>query len=49
MSHLVGIPVYERYVWEFEDKRHLAIHGHQFDGFVSSNFLISRVGLVIYH
>jgi UDP-2,3-diacylglucosamine pyrophosphatase LpxH len=49
MSHLVGIPVYRRYVWEYEGKRHLAIHGHQFDRFVSRNLLISRIGVEIYH
>lgn len=48
MSHLVGVPVYQRYVWEFEGKRHLAVHGHQFDRFVSSNYLISRIGIAIY-
>jgi UDP-2,3-diacylglucosamine pyrophosphatase LpxH len=31
MSHLVGVPVYQRYVWEYEGKRHVALHGHQFD------------------
>ena len=49
MSHLVGVPVYQRYVWEFEGKRHLAIHGHQFDRFVCSNYLISRLGEYIFY
>ncbi len=49
MSHLVGIPVYQRYVWEYGGKRHLAIHGHQFDRFVSKNYLLSRIGVEIYH
>jgi UDP-2,3-diacylglucosamine pyrophosphatase LpxH len=48
MSHLVGIPVYQRYVWEYQGKRHLAIHGHQFDGFVLKNKLISRFGELLY-
>jgi len=48
MSHLVGIPVYQRYVWEHQGKRHLAMHGHQFDRFVSRNLLISRIGVEIY-
>src|ERR1700682_1867540 len=26
MSHLVGVRVYEEYVWEFGGRRHLAIH-----------------------
>lgn len=42
MSHLVGVPVYQRYVWEYGGKRHLAIHGHQFDRFINRNILLSR-------
>lgn len=49
LSHLVGIPVYKRYVWEYAGKRHLAIHGHQFDRFVCSNYLISRIGEFLYY
>ena len=49
MSHLVGVPVYQRYVWEYAGKRHLAMHGHQFDRFVSKNLLISRVGEHLYY
>jgi UDP-2,3-diacylglucosamine pyrophosphatase LpxH len=48
MSHLVGIPVYRRYVWEYQGIRHLAVHGHQFDRFVVNNFLLSRLGEWIY-
>jgi len=48
MSHLVGVPVYQRYVWEYQGKRHLAVHGHQFDRFGSKNFYISRVGVFLY-
>src|ERR1043165_8160198 len=33
MSHLVGVRVYEEYAWEYRGLRHIAIHGHQFDGF----------------
>jgi len=44
MSHLVGVPVYRRYVWEYAGLRHLAVHGHQFDRFLSRNYLISRFG-----
>lgn len=49
MSHLVGVPVYQRYVWEYEGKRHLAVHGHQFDRFVSKSLLISRVGEQLFY
>ena len=41
MSHLVGIRVYHEYIWEFDGVRHLAIHGHQFDRFVSRNRMLS--------
>jgi UDP-2,3-diacylglucosamine pyrophosphatase LpxH len=41
MSHLVGIRVYQEYAWEFGGLRHLAIHGHQFDQFVSGNRVVS--------
>ncbi len=41
MSHLVGIRVYQEYAWEYCGMRHLAIHGHQFDRFVSHNRVIS--------
>ena len=42
MSHLVGIRVYDEYVWEFNGKRHLAVHGHQFDRFLTRNRVLSR-------
>src|SRR5437868_147981 len=41
MSQLVGIRVYQEYAWEYEGIRHLAIHGHQFDRFVSRNRVLS--------
>jgi UDP-2,3-diacylglucosamine pyrophosphatase LpxH len=44
MSHLVGVRVYQEYSWEFDGRRHLAIHGHQFDRFVINNLLLSNLG-----
>ena len=44
MSHLVGVKVYQEYMWEFAGHRHLAIHGHQFDRFVVNNLLLSSLG-----
>src|SRR5437667_1293585 len=41
MSHLVGIRVYQEYAWEYGGLRHLAVHGHQFDRFVSRNRVLS--------
>lgn len=42
MSHLVGIRVYQEYAWDYQGVRHVAIHGHQFDCFVSRNRMLSR-------
>src|SRR5882672_10719776 len=44
MSHLVGVRVYEEYTWDFGGKRHLAVHGHQFDRFAVNNLLLSNLG-----
>jgi UDP-2,3-diacylglucosamine pyrophosphatase LpxH len=44
MSHLVGVKVYQEYTWEFEGRRHLAVHGHQFDRFAVNNVLLSNLG-----
>src|SRR2546423_7025491 len=44
MSHLVGMKVYQEYVWEFQGRRHLAVHGHQFDRFAVNNVLLSNLG-----
>lgn len=43
MSHLVGVKVYDEYIWQFDGRRHLAIHGHQFDRFVVNNLILSHV------
>jgi UDP-2,3-diacylglucosamine pyrophosphatase LpxH len=43
MSHLVGIRVYQEYSWVYGGLRHLAIHGHQFDGFILNNYLFSNL------
>jgi len=42
MSHLVGIRVYDEYEWEYDGIKHLAVHGHQFDGFLTRNLALSR-------
>ena len=48
MSHLVGVKVYDEYAWEFGGRRHLAIHGHQFDRFLVNNALLSNLGAFVY-
>jgi UDP-2,3-diacylglucosamine pyrophosphatase LpxH len=48
MSHLVGVRVYQRYEWQYGGLRHLAIHGHQFDGFQVNRVRLSRLGTSLY-
>ena len=49
MSHLVGVRVYQEYQWEYRGLRHMAVHGHQFDGFVLSNVRVSYlIGTLLY-
>ncbi|HLV86951.1 MAG TPA: UDP-2,3-diacylglucosamine diphosphatase [Candidatus Sulfotelmatobacter sp.] len=48
MSHLVGVRVYQEYNWEYLGLRHLAIHGHQFDGFQVNRLRLSRLGTSLY-
>jgi len=48
MSHLVGIKVYQEYVWEYGGLRHLAIHGHQFDSFVIKNVRMNYLATLFY-
>lgn len=48
MSHLVGVRVYQSYAWEYGGLRHLAIHGHQFDGFQVNRVRLSRWGTSLY-
>src|SRR5256885_2541050 len=48
MSHLVGVRVYQEYVWDYQGVHHLAIHGHQFDGFQINNVSLCRAGTWLY-
>jgi UDP-2,3-diacylglucosamine pyrophosphatase LpxH len=48
MSHLVGVRVYQHYQWQCGGQRHIAIHGHQFDGFQVNNVRLSKVGTALY-
>jgi UDP-2,3-diacylglucosamine pyrophosphatase LpxH len=48
MSHLVGVRVYQSYPWEYRGLRHVAIHGHQFDGFQVNRVRLSRWGTSLY-
>jgi UDP-2,3-diacylglucosamine pyrophosphatase LpxH len=49
MSHLVGVPVYQKYMWDSAGERHLAIHGHQFDKFVARNpVVLGEIATLLY-
>jgi len=48
MSHLVGVRVYQHYEWRCGSRKHIAIHGHQFDGFQVNSVRLSKVGTAVY-
>jgi UDP-2,3-diacylglucosamine pyrophosphatase LpxH len=48
MSHLVGVRVYQDYQWYCGGRKHIAIHGHQFDGFQVNNVRLSKLGTSLY-
>jgi UDP-2,3-diacylglucosamine pyrophosphatase LpxH len=48
LSRLLGIKVYNRYIWEQGGKKFLAIHGHQFDRFMHNNIIISYLAFAFY-
>src|SRR5580765_8546250 len=48
MSHLVGVRVYQDYTWEYVGLRHIAIHGHQFDGFQVNRIRLSQLGTSLF-
>jgi len=48
MSHLVGVRVFQEYAWNYAGLRHLAIHGHQFDGFAVNSVPLSNFGTWFY-
>ena len=48
ISHLVGVRVYHDYRWEYRGLQHIAIHGHQFDGFQVNSLRLSRLGTSLY-
>ncbi len=48
MSHLVGVRVYQDYAWDYCGLRHVAIHGHQFDGFQVNRVRLSQWGTSLY-
>jgi len=48
LSHLLGLQVYDEYLWESDGEKYLAIHGHQFDKFLNENVIISNLATWFY-
>ncbi|MBD3238086.1 MAG: UDP-2,3-diacylglucosamine diphosphatase [Candidatus Moranbacteria bacterium] len=47
-SLLMGIKVYKKYTWEYQGKKYLAVHGHQFDRFIINNTVLSWIISFLY-
>lgn len=48
-ASLMKVRIYEVYEWQIEDKKYLAIHGHQFDRFLINNAFLSYLATKIYN
>jgi UDP-2,3-diacylglucosamine pyrophosphatase LpxH len=48
LTHLLGIPVFDEYRWEYDGEKYLAIHGHQFDRFLAQNVVVSEAATIFY-
>jgi UDP-2,3-diacylglucosamine pyrophosphatase LpxH len=42
ISHLIGIPVYKEYIWHTGGRKFMALHGHQFDSFITNDKFLGR-------
>lgn len=47
-TSLTDVRVYNVYKWKYQNKKYLAIHGHQFDNFLVNNAVISFLANQIY-
>jgi len=49
MEHLLGVKVYKEYAWDWDGKRCVAVHGHQFDNLWAGGApLLGRIFTPIY-
>lgn len=48
LSHLLGVPVHEEYAWEHHGRIYLAIHGHQFDKWITDHQVITAIASWLY-
>lgn len=49
LSRILGLKVYDEYLWEEKGKRFLALHGHQFDRFLINDLFLSHVAFSLYY
>lgn len=49
LSRLIGVHVHNQYIWASGGKRYLAIHGHQFDRFISKNVIVGSLASAVYN
>lgn len=47
-TSLTDVKVYSVYKWKYQNKKYLAIHGHQFDNFLVNNAFISFLANQVY-
>jgi UDP-2,3-diacylglucosamine pyrophosphatase LpxH len=43
MSLMIGIPAHLEYEWEVNGRKFVALHGHQFDGFLTKKAVLGRL------
>ena len=48
IPYLLGVKACKEYIWEYNGKVYLAIHGHQFDDFIVNNGTITEIVCRIY-
>ncbi len=48
LSHLLGVPVHEEYLWEQAGIRFLAVHGHQFDTWITEHQVLTALATWMY-
>lgn len=48
LSHLLGVPVHEEYAFTVAERQHLAIHGHQFDKWITKHVVVTAIASAMY-
>lgn len=48
LSHLLGVPVHEEFAWQHAGRTYLAIHGHQFDKWITDHHVVTAVASWLY-